>query len=152
MGIDGPAHTQPACLSLRTLSHACDMHRRAAGDTSADAVQLSQGSEAPIPDYDDVLALRFAAAVLYELYISTGDERFYQAREALVKDLPMGLFEPPMPLSRSTSRALSDSGTAGSVSVSDTDTEPQADDAKQPKGDESTDLEESAAEPEGDET
>ena len=50
------------------------------------------------PDYDDMLALRHAAALLYELYVSTGDERFYEAREALIKELPANLFEPPYPM------------------------------------------------------
>lgn len=45
-----------------------------------------------------MLALRHAAALLYELYVSTGDERFYDAREALIKELPANLFEPPYPV------------------------------------------------------
>ena len=105
---------------------------------------IRQESDAPIPDYDDVLALRYAASVLYQLYVSTGDDRFYQARDALIKDLPVELFEPPMPLSRT----LSNSGTGSNpsatpapsqeepavpVSVSSTDTEPQADDATDPE-------------------
>ena len=51
-----------------------------------------------VQDYDDMLALRHAAALLYELYVSTGDERFYGAREALIKELPPNLFEPPYPM------------------------------------------------------
>lgn len=105
---------------------------------------IRQESDAPSPDYDDVLALRYAASVLYQLYVSTGDERFYQARDALIKDLPVELFEPPMPLSRSNSGtgsnpsatpAPSQEEPAVPVSVSGTDTEPQADDATDPEPD-----------------
>eukprot|EP01046_Picozoa_sp_COSAG06_P003968 COSAG06_NODE_160_length_21658_cov_6.433462_2_plen_77_part_00 len=41
----------------------------------------------PSPEFDDMLALRHGAALLYELYITTGDERFYEARVALVRTL-----------------------------------------------------------------
>lgn len=107
---------------------------------------IRQESDAPIPDYDDVLALRYAASVLYQLYVSTGDDRFYQARNALIKDLPVELFEPPMPPSRTFSnsgagsnpsaiQAPSQEEPAVPVSVSGTDTEPQADDATDPEPD-----------------
>ena len=39
-----------------------------------------------------MLALRHGAALLYELYITTGDERFYEARVALVRTLPSTIY------------------------------------------------------------
>ena len=45
----------------------------------------------PNPEFDDMLALRHAAALLYELYITTGDERFYEARVALVRTLGLSM-------------------------------------------------------------
>ena len=139
------AHSACILLAPNALSHACDVHRRAAGVQESDA-PIRQESDAPIPDYDDVLALRYAASVLYQLYVSTGDDRFYQARDALIKDLPVELFEPPMPPSRTFSncgagsnpsaiQAPSQEEPAVPVSVSGTDTEPQADDATDPEPD-----------------
>lgn len=35
--------------------------------------------------------------MLFQQYLDTSDDRFFQARETLIRDLPAMLFEPPIP-------------------------------------------------------
>ena len=69
---------------------------------SSVVVSVSTLTVPPVSDgideeFDDMLAIRHSAQMIFQLYMDTGDERFYQARQALIRDLPPGLFEPPLP-------------------------------------------------------
>jgi len=50
-----------------------------------------------------MVSIVHAAQMLYQQYLNTGDDRFFQSRESLIRDLPGALFEPPVPSGRSSS-------------------------------------------------